>query len=531
MDATLQDIVETLDATVVNVVVAADELASPVTDVMFFDRADPRSIHPGAIVLAIGIDAEDGDALGLVDRAGREAAAAVVFKTDRELPPRLMELARSLEVTLLSAPGDVAWGQVYSLMRNATAGGAPLRDLDHAGVPVGDLFALADAIAAAIGAPVTIEDPRSRVLAYANLDQPIDEPRRQTILGRMPPPEWAAKLDEARVMQRLRAGEDVVRFEHPGLATRTVAAVRAGDELVGTVWAADGRTPLEESAQEELVRAARLAAIHLIAHRLSDDVKRRTRGVYVKEILEGRVPAGASGGAWGGLQPAGPYSVVAFQAAPDDADGWSGAPERLLSIVNLYAEGVHREAMCAIADDRIWALIPTPARDAHHRLVEFAGMVVQRIDQTLGAHVVAGIGVPVPAVADIPRSRRAAERALAVLARRPSERVVHIDDVRAHAALLDILDFAAGLDDVLHPGVHTLLERGSGDRNDHIATLRAYLDCHGDAVKAAALLDVHPNTLRYRLRRLTEIAELHLDDADERLMCELELRLQDRAAR
>jgi hypothetical protein len=293
------------------------------------------------------------------------------------------------------------------------------------------------------------------------------------------------------------------------------------------VWAAEGRTPLGEEAADELLRAARLAAIHLIAHRLSDDVKRRTRGVYVKEILEGRIPTGVAGGAWG-LRPDGEYSVVAFQCAGDAPGAWNGAPERLLSIVNLYAEGLHREAMCAIADDRIWALIPTPASESHRRLVEFATQVVQRIEQTLGAEVVAGIGLAVPAVADIPRSRRSAERALAVLARRPAERVVHIDDVRAHAALLDILDFAGGLSEVLHPGVHTLLEHGSAERNDHIATLRAYLDCHGDAVKAAARLGVHPNTLRYRLRRLTSIAELQLDDPDERLMCELELRLQDR---
>src|SRR4051795_7403115 len=66
VEATLQDIVGTLDATVVDVVFAADELAAAVTEVTFFDRADPRSVHPGAIVLAIGIDAEDGDALGLV---------------------------------------------------------------------------------------------------------------------------------------------------------------------------------------------------------------------------------------------------------------------------------------------------------------------------------------------------------------------------------------------------------------------------------------------------------------------------------
>src|SRR3954469_8655430 len=167
----LRDVVDTLDATVVHVAHAAGDLAAPVTDVSLFDRTDRSTIHAGAIVLAIGIDTADGEAVGLIDRAGRAGASAVVRRTEEETPEPVMELACSLGVPVLAVPADMAWGQVYSLLRNATAGAGPLRDHGHAGVPVGDLFALAHAIAAALGAPVTIEDPQSRVLAYANLDE------------------------------------------------------------------------------------------------------------------------------------------------------------------------------------------------------------------------------------------------------------------------------------------------------------------------------------------------------------------------
>ena len=36
---------------------------------------------------------------------------------------------------------------------------------------------------------------------------------------------------------------------------------------------------------------------------------------------------------------------------------------------------------------------------------------------------------------------------------------------------------------------------------------------------------MHPNTFRYRLRRLAELFDLDLDDADERIVLELQLRL------
>jgi len=60
----------------------------------------------------------------------------------------------------------------------------------------------------------------------------------------------------------------------------------------------------------------------------------------------------------------------------------------------------------------------------------------------------------------------------------------------------------------------------------YIATLRAYFDASGDMVKAAQHLFVHRNTLRYRLRRIQDICGLDLENPEERLVAELQLRLR-----
>jgi DNA-binding PucR family transcriptional regulator len=60
-------------------------------------------------------------------------------------------------------------------------------------------------------------------------------------------------------------------------------------------------------------------------------------------------------------------------------------------------------------------------------------------------------------------------------------------------------------------------------------TLRAYLDFFGDVPRAAEYISVHPNTFRYRMRRLAELFDLNLDDADERVVLELQLRLLEAA--
>lgn len=61
--------------------------------------------------------------------------------------------------------------------------------------------------------------------------------------------------------------------------------------------------------------------------------------------------------------------------------------------------------------------------------------------------------------------------------------------------------------------------RGSG----YVETLAACLDTLGNVSACADRLAVHVNTYRYRLRRLVALAGLDLADADERLVCALEL--------
>ena len=51
----------------------------------------------------------------------------------------------------------------------------------------------------------------------------------------------------------------------------------------------------------------------------------------------------------------------------------------------------------------------------------------------------------------------------------------------------------------------------------YIETLRAWLGAHGDVAVTAAQLDVHPNTVRYRLRKINGATHLAVDQPEQRL--------------
>jgi DNA-binding PucR family transcriptional regulator len=56
---------------------------------------------------------------------------------------------------------------------------------------------------------------------------------------------------------------------------------------------------------------------------------------------------------------------------------------------------------------------------------------------------------------------------------------------------------------------------------DYVTTLRIYIDSFGDMRSAAESLHLHPNSLRYRIKRLTEIGGLDLGDPKLRLVLQL----------
>lgn len=102
-----------------------------------------------------------------------------------------------------------------------------------------------------------------------------------------------------------------------------------------------------------------------------------------------------------------------------------------------------------------------------------------------------------------------------------------IDAVGVIAALRSVV---RSHPELLSGRLAALTESDDARRTEYLSTLRAVFDAAGDVGVAAAALYVHPNTVRYRLRRLREITGLDLGDPVERFVAELQVRLMDGAA-
>lgn len=519
--ATLGALVEDLGAGILQVVAAPLGLDVTVTEPIIYDAATGSPIEKGDIVLAVGVRPEERSASVLIREAGARKAAAVVFNSDAGV---LDDEANTAQVALVAIQPEMTWNQVHALLRTTIASAEQMPEAGVGGIPVGDLFALANAVAAMVGGPSTIEDPQSRVLAYSSLDEPVDEPRRQTILGRQVPESWLKRLHEAGVFRKLWSSDDVVRIDLPDkdLRPRLAIAIRAGGEILGSIWVQEGDRKLGPDAEIALREASGIAALHLIRHRASEDLDRQKRGELVRSLLEGGGTSDVAASRLG-IEPKSQFTVLAFELGATDEADVAVQRERVLDLVALYCEGLHRRVSCVALDRTIYALLPSPAGITRARLSGVASEIIQRAEGSLRATLRAGIGSTVSHLREMPRSRWEADQALRTL--NGNQVVADINDVRPHTILVELQDLSGERPHLKSGKLQVLVEHDEKRGTSYIETLRAYLDNFGDIAAASDDINVHPNTFRYRIRRLLELSGINLGDPTERLVTELQLRL------
>ncbi len=494
-----------------------------VGDCVIHDAGEPVPDRPGGVLLLVGARPSSPETLTTLADAGARGYACVVVKARGEPLAGLVAAAEQAAVALMVAPDETAWRDVDKLV-SAVVDAQESATPAYAQVRPGDLFALANAIAYSVGGATTIEDHNGRMFAYSNLPhQKIDSIRLKSITDRQTPP---VEGDPERYLQVRNASKPIhLKSPVPEHSHRLAVSVRAGGELLGMIWVLDGDPPLRKGAVQALTDAATVAALHLLQVRQQENGRRWNRSQVLGSLLGGRVgPAVAS--AVIGLPIATPTSVLAISAdAADEAAALGLA--RTLDLVNLYCEAWHPRALATSIDDRIFAVLPMQQTSPRGRsLAGFARDVSDTVRRTTGVTLRIGIGPVAPTLDGVSDSRRLAELTLAALLHGDSaEPVATIEQMRGRV-VLDELAHRGVLDlglpgDPLAPVVEHDLEKNTA----YAESLLAYLDAFGDTTSAAKALNIHENTLRYRIRRLEELFELDLDDPDVRLVAWLQLRL------
>ncbi|MFI6096272.1 PucR family transcriptional regulator [Lentzea sp. NPDC051213] len=524
--STLARVLDELGTTLIDLLAGDPGRADDVGGVVIDDPLDDQVLPGQALVLGIGLR-EPAEISARLAELGTHDAAALMVRAPLAVTDEIIAAAEHSGVALLGLAPGASWTQLAALLRSLLAEDDVGPGETLGGLPSGDLFALANAVAALIGAPVTIEDRSSRVLAFSGRQEDTDPSRVETILGRQVPRKYSQSLEQRGVFRRLyRSGGPVYIDSMPGDETvlpRMAIAVRAGDEILGSIWAVV-REPLPDDRARAFCDAANLVALHLMRQRAGADVERRLRADLVSTAVEG------GAGAAEALRRLGlaDQAAVVLALALEDSHGDDPARhaehlaqrQQIADALAMHLSAVHPRAAAALVGDVAYAILPVSQDDAAARTAtDFRNRIGDRPAVLIGVGPVAdGLGLA--------KSKAGADLVLRVLrAGRGRGPVARLSDVHSEGLLLELSDRIAERGDGLSGPLARLVAYDRKHNACLVQTLGAWLDAFGDVAAASAAVFVHPSTFRYRLRRLSEVGEIDLTDPDVRFALMLQLRL------
>lgn len=221
--------------------------------------------------------------------------------------------------------------------------------------------------------------------------------------------------------------------------------------------------------------------------------QQRRRSALVEALLTGR-PS----------QEAGPWEAAALLGLPADGQ---------LVVVAADTHGLAEESLTDI-ERRLgahgivsgWRLTPAQQFGVVSLQADQRDIVLDVLREAATART--GVSPSYRSLADTPRALHLAQAALTGLP--PGVAEVRMFDPSPLAALM-VCEPAEGRR-LAQQVLGAVLGLPAEDRTTLLDTLNAYLDHAGSAERAAEILHCHPNTVRYRLRRLQELTGRSLSE-------------------
>lgn len=276
-----------------------------------------------------------------------------------------------------------------------------------------------------------------------------------------------------------------------------------------------------------LEHGATILALELSKERSAAEIERRLRGDLVEELLAANLdPSEAERLArqaerLGHRVPAASW-VVAIEVDEDDPGpaGDDAIDTALAQLVRVHAPGALVLARTASAI----VIVSESAAPTLARAEEVAGLLLRGLERPLrGAGASAGVGSLATRVEELSRSYSEARQAVRLLRRAGGRAAVtSYRSLGAFRLLLEVQRPEAVrsfVDDVLGG----LLSYGESRSTPLMPTLEALAEARWVRTAAARRLQIHVNSLAYRIARIEEISGLQLGDPETRVAISIAL--------
>jgi purine catabolism regulator len=512
-------------------------------------------LRPGDLLLttAFAIKDDPGALHGLVATVAGLEGAGLVVKPGRylqQLPGGMAEEADRLSLPLFTLDQEVSWVELMGPLLERIINAEHLRlkrsmdihsrftqlVLDGKGVNE-----ICRTLAELVGGAVSVEDTGFHLLAHAG-GSAGDPHRKETIARHGTPHRVLFDPGLQRTLREVEARRHPTKipaFPHLGMVReRILAPITAARQLLGYISILDVDPNQEELAFMAVEQAAIVVALALSKEREVAEVEGRVRGEFLDDLTQGTYgdEAAAQRRARHLTYPLSGQHVVMITDIDDfrgfhrarqiGEDAVQALKREYLRRVSGAVRAAYPRALISAHSDSVLALLPLSGEDGgdQTRLQALGLQVREAIDDWKpGFTVSVGFSGPVEAPQQVANAHREVHGVMETLARfQRWGQVVHVPELGLTGLLAGVNDDR--LVEFAHRHLGQLAEHDRSRGGQLVATLKAYLEA-GEQQAAARRLQIHPNTLRYRLDRIREVSGADLDDAETRLNLAVALRV------
>ena len=515
-----------------------------------------RRLRRNELLLTTGFPIKDDHAAqaGLVETVTASGGSGLVVKLGRylsDLPGEMVKEAERVSLPLFTIRPEVPWSDLMEPLLERIINAEHWRlkrsleihsrftELVLDGKGVNEICrTLADLLDSA----VAVEDASFHLLAHAG-GSSSDPHRRETIARQGTPPRVLFDPQIQRILREVtesRHPQKVPAFPHLGMhRERIIGPIVASNQLLGVISILDQPPDNEELAFMAVEQAATVLALALTKEREVAEVEGRLRGEFLDDLVKhtyGDEAAAQRRARHLGYPLPGLHVLMVvdvddfrgFQRSRQiSEDGIQAIKRELLRRVSGVLRSAFPRALLHARSDEVLALLPLGADggDQQGRVHGVALQVREVVSEWKpGFTVSVGFSAPVAAPGGVETAHREVRAVLDTLARfQRWGQVIAVPDVGLTGLLAGVSDDR--LVEFVKRHLGALAEHDRARGGSLVPTLKAFLES-GEQQAAARRLQVHPNTLRYRLDRIREISGVELDDAETRLNLAVALRVQ-----
>ncbi|MEH7606390.1 PucR family transcriptional regulator, partial [Priestia megaterium] len=386
----------------------------------------------------------------------------------------------------------------------------------------------ADRISEVLNCPITIEDANHRLLAYSTHDERTDQARIATIIGRRVPEKVINNLWKEGIIPKLLETNEPVRVKNIneiGLGDRIAISIWKNEEVLGFIWAVEIEKALGDEEVELLKKAANVLKNKLLQLQIRKYKREERSQEFFWKLLTGHIKSRQEiSEAFYEAQITAPstFSIAIFRFQEDITP----EAERQISYMLKTMHRLKIVLYTIDCNDLILLLsldaVENPLDEQRDFVDYFRGNMYERFDVT---QIKASCSSIYSSHDHIEKSYKEALNVLDMKSKFPEEtkEIINYQELGIYQ-FLDVILEKRVQDQFENHSLKKLTDYDLRHNSNLVETLEVFLNNDNNINEAAKELNVHMNTLSYRLKRISEIGDINLKDVNQKMTLYIDIK-------